>query len=993
MGKRKPPTSHNKTVPLTTAGRAHLESPSGSAGRKSSDRVPRELRIPRKVGDYPIEELLGAGGMGEVFLARDPELGRPVALKRIRTRRAGQAETRARFTLEARITAMLQHPSIIPVYHFSEADSGVFYTMRPIQGTSLSELISRLRVDERERLEEWTVAHLVRIFLQVASAVAFAHSKGVVHRDLKPENVMIGPFEEIMVLDWGVAKVLGEEDGLDAVALPADLRLPGELTTGSRALGTPMYMAPELLRGVPASIESDVFALGVMLYELLALQPPWNADEISKLFEAMQAPPPSPTALQPSRDIPHQLVDVVLRAIDPERERRYHSVNRFSHEVARALEGRATWVPEYWGGRSQGWRLVQGSMDLDQGELFFRSKGRRNVFTYVLDGDFTGNLRVSFEVCLPKGRHYLAVLLNAADPAGGQTRSGYRLTMVAGKSRMLTLFRNGRDVAGATGPEPAPKTWRRVVAERIDQRVSLRIADEEIYAFVDPIPLCGGGIGLVGRSATGLRVRNLTVSSGGVSARVSCLAVPDAFFNRQLYDAAREEYRRIATSLPGRREGREAAFRAGLCVVESARGEPEAELRELLLGEAEETFEELLAIADNTSCLVELGRAIVASERGAHAAERDALFEALTEFPGDPQLPVVREWVLARLHAAGPAGRGVTAELAPLALRFCREGSGERVVRDLIQDVRKSWEMPSFMGSRFQGRASDPVTQAEALLFFGFWSARPEMIVDAVEGLSEKHVLTSRHAADAVFALLELGLHECAESILEMATLVQAGEPDVEAAGRRLEACRISVLAAQGDLDTSTRLFGELAATPTDRVYNGARLALARARFAQGRAGDAVGVLQPRGGNDAFACEHRAWFHLMGGDSDAAEVELKPLLAAGRHRQGRDLTNFLHGAQLLMNRRERQAQRVFSLLPPSPTPRTWTLGSQYAAGRLGDGDVNRYLASAFPWERRHLYAHMALLARVRGDEDEFEVCQELAREPLTGPGGEGSASG
>ena len=819
----------------------------------------------------------------------------------------------------------------------------------------------------------------MRLFLQAASAIAFAHSKGVIHRDLKPHNIMIGPFEEVLVLDWGSANVLDEAGSGQDGAAPESIQLREGLATNLPAPGTPRYMAPELLDGGPASPESDIFSLGVILYELLALQSPWRCSTIAELRAAMQRRPPCPTRLQPTRDIPQRLADVVFRAIAPEPQHRYATVNGFSHDIAHAIEGRATWMPSVGSDHTDRWRLAGGQLTHGrEEELVFSSKGRRNSFSYLCETPFPDNVRVAFEVSLPRGRHNLSVLLNASEAKRNLTELGYSLAVVVGKSKVLSLLRRGRDVSGSTRPELRTDQWHRVVAARMGRRISLQVDAEEIYAYIDPIPLHGGSIALTGRSTTGVRIRNLEVFSQGVSASVSCLAVPDAFFNRQLYEEARDEYARIAASLPGHREGREAAFRSGLCIVERSRSETDENLRRLLLDDAEEAFASLLS--DKTTCLLELGHAIVASEKEMAAAERNALVAALTGYPGDPQLPMVREWILSRLHAATSARRQVTAQLVPIAARFCMSGSGQRVVRDLIRSVRRAWEMPPFMGSRLRGKLGSPLTQAEILVFFGFWTARVETIMQAVDDLVGASQLLPRIASDIVFSLLELGSPERARKVLEQLDRTLQGKPGQKPALRRV--CESAICALEGDLPTSAALLEELDPDSNDRLYNSARLTLTRAIFATGRTRDALQAMRPRHEGDDFAREHRAWLHLMARNSRSAERELAPLLAKGRHREGRDMTNFLQGAWLLLNGRPEAASRTFEMLPADTPPRTWTLGSYYAAGRLGDGDVDRYLSDAFPWERRWLYTHMALLARVRGDDDEFETCWHVAREPL-----------
>jgi eukaryotic-like serine/threonine-protein kinase len=206
---------------------------------------------------YEILDRLGEGGMGVVYLARDRELGREVALKVLRAPDPSPEE-RDRILREARILASLEHPGIVPVHDVAVLPDGrVFYVMKRVRGERLDAARSA-----RSRAE------LLRVFRQVCNTVAFAHAAGVIHRDLKPQNVMLGAFGEVLVLDWGVAKLRGR-----AVEVPpgTGVQPTGENTATGTVMGTPGYMAPEQLTGNSAAVDerTDVFGLGGILCFLL----------------------------------------------------------------------------------------------------------------------------------------------------------------------------------------------------------------------------------------------------------------------------------------------------------------------------------------------------------------------------------------------------------------------------------------------------------------------------------------------------------------------------------------------------------------------------------------------------------------------------------------------------------------------------------------------------------------------------------------------------
>jgi serine/threonine-protein kinase len=290
---------------------------------------------------YGFTRIHAAGGIGRIWLARDRHLDRDVAIKELLPENVGHAKTVARFLREARLTGQLEHPGIVPVYELSTRGGMHFYAMRFVRGRTLSaaaESYHKKRIDGQDDPLEFIA--LLTAFAAVGHAVAYAHSRGVLHRDLKGDNVILGDFGEVIVLDWGLAKVIGQPDEPETESIPSLQNMTDAgLTLQGEVIGTPAYMAPEQAEGRLHEIDqrTDIFGLGAILYEILSGQPPFvGPNTLEVLKRAVRGNPVPPRVLWP--EVPAGLEAICLKAMASDPRERYSSASDLAQEVQRWQE-------------------------------------------------------------------------------------------------------------------------------------------------------------------------------------------------------------------------------------------------------------------------------------------------------------------------------------------------------------------------------------------------------------------------------------------------------------------------------------------------------------------------------------------------------------------------------------------------------------------------------------------------------------------------------
>jgi serine/threonine-protein kinase len=325
----------------------------------------REPGLPgavRATAIYRPQRRHAAGGQGEVLAARQDALDRMVALKRLRPDRVSETAWR-RFEREAAITARLQHPGIVPIYGAGEDDDGPFYAMPLIEGRTLERAIDEFHRKESLRRDpgqrSLRFRGLLQHFITVCNTVAYAHDQGVIHRDLKPSNIMLGPYGETLVMDWGLAKRAGIDDARaeGEEGAPSTGPSPEALTATGAVLGTPYYMSPEQARGEPATPASDIFSLGLIMYAILTGKSAYadaveRGDEFGDSVRRALIVPPR----QCAAGVPRPLEAVCLKALALLPEHRYTAANALAGDIAKWLADEpVSTYREPWRERTRRW--------------------------------------------------------------------------------------------------------------------------------------------------------------------------------------------------------------------------------------------------------------------------------------------------------------------------------------------------------------------------------------------------------------------------------------------------------------------------------------------------------------------------------------------------------------------------------------------------------------------------------------------------------------
>lgn len=723
--------------------------------------------IPKKIDHYEIVKSLGSGGMGEVFLAYDPHCERHIALKRIKTKLISHTIIRKRFMKEARYASKLSHPNIIPIYAIHESPQNIYYTMPFIEGETLKDILKKTKVRERKGLTPHeigvSIPALIRIFLNTCQAVAFCHSKGILHRDLKPENIMVGKFNEVFLLDWGIATDIQSQTCSESVEEELSEANPN-LTSPGKVLGTVNYMAPERAVSSPASIETDLYALGVILYQVLTLNFPFrrqNLDHFRKSLKFERIIPPEESA--PYRDIPKQLSLACMRCLESDPSMRFTSVDCLIELLNNYIEGRPQWVK-------------QETLSIDSDSCWefqeIISVSKHLALTRAIDfiewvalmiskNSFPGNLRIEFEIKQETRSSGLGVLLSVPEKQERQSLSeGFCVWIGSKTNPKICLFRSNVELMSVICEDLEKQTPISVSVEKVDNALRVYINGHILLNYFSHIPMIGTKVGLIYKEQN-FQLSEISVFSGSQSAMVNCLSIPDILLASKNFDSAFKEYKKIAQSFFGRTEGHEAQFRAGLTLLKKAEFS-EMENKQALFEKAFLEFEQLKGTP--AAPLEYLGKSLIYRAENETDEELKSLEICLRKYERHPLLPIIKEQVVFSLHESSNSNRHLAYGYALMALRLIPEIFEHSDNARFLAHLEKHWIPLDFIDTTFSFY-DDKSSKLHKAIQLAFWIKQPKILCEIIEKIPDHYPEKKYIVQNAQFCLYHMNEKELLQKL------------------------------------------------------------------------------------------------------------------------------------------------------------------------------------------------------------------------------------
>lgn len=595
--------------------------------------------IPNKIGKYQIHKLIGRGGMGEIFLAYDPTCNRQIALKCIRSDLEITPKIREQFLNEAILTGQLTHPGIIPIYSIVDEKNLVFFTMPYIEGRTLKVLFeeaAQAAVNKDFSNPIYAVSAFIYIFLQICSAVSYAHHKGIIHRDLKPSNILVGQNHDVRILDWGLIKALNEES--EETARP------------TKVSGTIFYFAPELVMGKPPTFQTEIYSLGLILYQMLTLRYPFHRSNISQ-FEANMEKEVliDPAKVTPYRDIPPILSKIALKCLENRPENRYQSVDEIIHDLECYFQIQSDWI-------KIAKLKLENIFDWDFYEKFQFPEMQKGSL-YISKKSIVGDLKLEVTISLSEESPGIGFALNVADKENMDliwfSTGNHTTTKLFHQQKLLMEFPH---IMLPLGEQI------HIRIEKTENNLYFYFNDIFQGSYMNYLPQIGSHIGFL-FSDTSSTISQINVFVKAKNLQGDHLAAADLLLAYKEYDQALIEYRRAAEDHYGTMESREALFRAGVVLLEELRNCKETDKSKSKKMSTLQEFNKLHGL----SCapLEYLGKALIFEWLRDTDNERKTFEYVLQNYPQHPFIGILENQLIYRIQVCNQEN---SHEFYPLSL-------------------------------------------------------------------------------------------------------------------------------------------------------------------------------------------------------------------------------------------------------------------------------------------------------------------------------------